>query len=165
MIREIVNLILMILVIVGIAWCASVTHAQAQDEVWLNVDQTRTLSWNWESEGSPVRSFVFRCGRYVKEIVDADARSLRFGSLIDEPGPYAGCTLAAKNEAGLSVPVALPAFNYAYSYWALGRLILEFAATVSAGAGVLAVSARQVLGFVQRRKSAPLALPVYHHPR
>ncbi len=137
------------------------SQALAQEMVWLDVNQTHTLSWNWEQSGSPVRSFVFRCGNYTKVIEDADARSLHFGSLIDEPGQYSGCTLAARNEAGDSAPVLLPAFDYAYSYGALGRTVLELAASVSAAAGVIAVSTRQMLGWLRRREQrAPLlALP------
>lgn len=137
------------------------TPVWAQESVLLNVNQTHTLSWNWESAGSPVRSFVFRCGQYVKEVVDADARSVRFGSLIEEPGRYTGCTLAARNEAGLSAPVAFPSFDYRYSYQALGRFLLELAAVVCAASGVLAVAGRAALGWIPRRKhpSVPLALP------
>lgn len=133
--------------------------ALAQESASLNVNQTHTLKWDWEKTEGPVTSFVFKCGQYVKEIVDADVRKISFGSLIDEPGQYSGCTLTARNEAGDSVPVVLPSFDYAYSYGALCRLLLELAATVGAGVSVLAVSARQVLGYFQRRKQTPLALP------
>lgn len=131
-------------------------------QVSLNVDQTHTLSWDWQSEGSPVRSFVFRCGAYRKDVVDADARAIAFGSLIDAPGTYTGCTIAAQNEAGLSAPVAVPNFEYAYSYGALGRLLLELAATLGASVTLIRRYGKTLLLSVLRavvRPPTPLALP------
>lgn len=136
------------------------TPSFAHESILLNVNQTHSLQWDWQSEGSAVRSFVFQCQQYRKEL-DADARSLRFGSLVDEPGRYTGCSLAAKNEAGLSAPVLVPDFDYAYSYKAFGLLILEMFAVVSAVSGAVAVSGRSMLGWVRtrRRQTAPMALP------
>jgi len=127
-------------------------------QVALNVNQTHTLSWDWQSDGSPVRAFVFQCQQYRKD-VEADARSLTFGSLVETPGRYSGCTLAAKNEAGLSAPVMVPDFEYAYSYKALGLFLLELCV---AGAAVSTIAVRYgsfVMGAFARRAASPLALP------
>jgi len=128
-------------------------------QVALNVDQTHTLNWNWQSDGSAVRSFVFRCGQYRKDILDADARSLRFGSLVDSPGRYTGCTIAAQNEAGLSAPAIVPDFEYTYSYGALLRFLLECAATLGALAGIVRVYGRQILIATMTRLSPLHPIP------
>ncbi len=139
--------------------------APASAQVALNVNQTHTLSWDWESTGSSVSSFVFRCGKYTKEIVDANARSLRFGSLIDGPGVYTGCTLTAKNEAGYSMPAIVPDFAYSYSYQALATFILELIALGGAILGVVSVYGRRAMILGLRYMSShlphaqPLALP------
>jgi hypothetical protein len=128
----------------------------ASEAVWLDVNQTHTLSWDWESEGSPVTGFVFRCGTLEKTI--PDTRTLHFGALVDTNGRYEGCTLAAKNDVGESRPVPLPPFVYTYSYNALLKFSLELAALL--GATTLLV--RQALVPIRRwalRQTAPAALP------
>jgi len=135
--------------------------AIAQESILLNVNQTHTLQWDWaQGEDGPIRSFVFQCQQYRKEL-EADARSLRFGSLIDEPGRYTGCTLAAKNEAGLSSPVIVPDFEYAYSYQRLGIPLLEMLAMAGATVTIVKLSGVSFLGWLKRRRerASPLALP------
>lgn len=134
----------------------------AQESVLLNMNQTHTMQWDWQQEGTgPVRQFVFQCQQYRKDL-EADARSLRFGNFVDAPGRYRGCTLSAKNEAGLSAPVIVPDFDYAYSYGALWRIILEWAALAGASLAILATYGRPAVQFMARiirRRPAPLALP------
>ena len=130
----------------------------AQESILLNVNQSHTLSWDWQSEGSPVRNFVFHCGQYRKDL-ESDARSLRFGSLVDQPGRYTGCTLSAQNEAGLSAPVIVPDFEYAYSYGTLGWLLLESVGSLCALSGIVSFSRRKIVEALSRQRVAPLALP------
>lgn len=122
-------------------------------EALLEVNQTHTLAWDWAKlpDTGPAQAFVFRCGQYAKVIEDPGARSLRFGSLVEAPGRYEGCTLSARNDAGLSPPVAVPPFVYAYSYQALGLFLLELAAMLGAVTGLAAT--------VYRRVRRPLMLP------
>lgn len=137
-----------------------VSPALAQESVLLNVNQTHTLQWNWQQgEQGPVRQFVFQCQQYRKDL-EADARSLRFGTLIDQPGRYTGCMLSAKNEAGLSAPVVIPDFEYAYSYRTLGWLLLECLASASAAAGVLSVCATRLVRRLRRERQLALPEPV-----
>lgn len=131
--------------------------ALAQESILLNVNQTHTLQWDWqqlEGEGV-VKQFVFQCQQYRTDL-EADARSLRFGSLVDHPGRYTGCTLTAKNEAGLSAPVLVPDFEYAYSYRTLGWLLMECLLSVGAAAGIVRLAAQQL--FARRQRLAPVAL-------
>ncbi len=128
-------------------------------QVALNVNQTNTLSWDWAQTEGPVRAFVFQCGRYMKEIVDPDVRRLTFGSLVDAPGTYTGCSLTAKNEAGSSAPVPVPDFRYAYSYTALWTFLLELAAALGAIASVVVVYGRKIVMMMPRRVTRPLGLP------
>jgi len=137
------------------------TPAFAQESILLNVNQTHSLQWDWaQGEEGPLRTFVFQCQQYRKEL-EADARSLRFGGLIDEPGRYTGCTLSARNEAGLSAPLIVPDFDYAYSYQRLGILLLEVLALASAAIAIAKVSVISLLGWLKRRhtRAAMLALP------
>lgn len=140
---------------VGLAVLSLASPVSAQ--VALNVNQTHTLSWDWESGGSPVREFLFQCGTEMRRVTD-DVRSLRFGSLVDTPGHYTGCTLSAKNEAGLSAPVLLPDFEYSYSYWTLGKFLVELAGILVAVSGIAAFGIRRVVKGLAR-PSTPLTLP------
>ncbi len=145
--------------------CLLLITSPAIAQVSLNVNQTHTLSWDWQSTGSTVSSFVFQCQGYTKEVLDADARSLRFGSLVDTPGVYTGCTLSAKNDVGYSMPAIVPDFVYSYSYQALGTYVLELLALCGAAIGFLSVYGKRAVTLGLRYASAlmphaqPLALP------
>lgn len=130
----------------------------AQETVRLDVNQTSTLQWTWAPEDGtgPLRGFVFRCHDFRKDVT-ADVRQLTFRELVDVPGTYAGCTLAAQNEAGLSAPVAIPDFTYAYSYSTLGRLLVECVVSLGAIAGVVGLYRRRLASALAH--TSPVALP------
>jgi hypothetical protein len=146
---------IMMFIVFVIGW---ITPAYAQ--VAINANQTHTLSWEWNQTEGPITEFVFRCGDLINRIAPGDTRSLRFGSLVDAPGLYTGCTLTAKNDAGSSAPVLLPDFQYAYSYKTLGLFLLECIASVGAAAGVLGVVGRRVLHLTRRQRPLTLEEPV-----
>lgn len=148
--------------------------AFAQEAILLNVNQTHSLQWDWaQGDEGPIRQFVFQCYQFRKEL-EADARQLTFRSFIETPGRYTGCTLSAKNEAGLSAPIVVPDFDYAYSYGTLWRFMLETVGSLLAAIGIVGAGVRR-LQRMRVSRSTPLALPepvvvlekerdyVYHH--